>query len=194
MRKTREGIPGGLKLPKGSVIEGGRVRLRGKKLSDARNDYAWQSDPELARLDAAPALSIAYAFYLLDYADQMHFSAKGRFPFAVETMEGRHIGNCTCYDVDTEEEEAQLGIMIGDRDYWDKGYGADAVTAMVGHVFRNTELRRIYLKTLSWNRRAQRCFEKCGFTPCGSLSRNGDDFIVMELTRGQWEKREESRD
>jgi RimJ/RimL family protein N-acetyltransferase len=194
MRKTRERSFSGLKLPKGSVIDGGRVRLRGKKLSDARNDYAWQSDQELARLDAAPALSIAYAFYLLDYADQMHSRAGNRFPFAVETLEGRHIGNCTCYDVDTEEEEAQLGIMIGDRDYWGKGYGADAVTAMVGHVFRNTELRRIYLKTLNWNRRAQRCFEKCGFTPCGSLSRNGDDFIVMELTRGQWEKREESRD
>jgi RimJ/RimL family protein N-acetyltransferase len=106
----------------------------------------------------------------------------------VETTGGTHIGNCTCYDVNKTKGEAQLGIMIGDRNYWDKGYGADVVTAMVNHVFLNTNLKRIYLKTLDWNLRAQKCFKKCGFTPCRQLNRNGHNFVVMELRREQWQK------
>jgi RimJ/RimL family protein N-acetyltransferase len=164
---------------------GNRVKLREKRLTDARNDYAWQSDTELTRLDAAPLLSIAFPVYLLEYAHQLHNFGSSRYPLAVETLDGRHIGNCSCYDINDARGEAQLGIMIGDRNYWDKGYGSDAVTTLVNHIFLNTNLKRIYLKTLDWNLRAQKCFKKCGFTPCGQLQHNGNNFVVMELKRRQ---------
>jgi len=177
-----------LKLPRGKEIVGSKVRLRHKKLSDVRNDYRWQSDPELARLDAAPVLKASLPVYLLDYTDGIHKPGPSRYPLAVETLDGKHIGNCTCYDIDEDRSEAQLGIMIGERDYWDKGYGTDAVYTLVNHVFLNTGLQRIYLKTLEWNVRAQKCFQNCGFTSCGYLHRNGNDFTVMELKREQWLK------
>jgi RimJ/RimL family protein N-acetyltransferase len=185
----KKGTPlASLKASRGTAIIGRKVRLREKRLSDARNDYNWQSDPELAKLDAAPLLSVSFPVYLLDYTTQLHDPKLNRCPFAVETTGGTHIGNCTCYDVNKTKGEAQLGIMIGDRNYWDKGYGADVVTAMVNHVFLNTNLKRIYLKTLDWNLRAQKCFKKCGFTPCRQLNRNGHNFVVMELRREQWQK------
>jgi RimJ/RimL family protein N-acetyltransferase len=177
-----------LKDTKGGVIVGSKVKLRRKKLSDARNDHRWQSDTELARLDAAPVLSASFPVYLLDYTDRLHDSGAKRYPLAVETLDGKHIGNCTCYDINEGKGETQLGIMIGDRNYWDRGYGTDAVSTMVNHIFLNTNLKRIYLKTLEWNRRAQKCFQNCGFTPCGKLNRNGHDFVVMELRREQWAK------
>ncbi|MFH1646188.1 MAG: GNAT family protein [Chloroflexota bacterium] len=181
----------GLRALGGKVITGSKVRLREKKLSDVRTDYAWQSDTELVRLDAAPLLTASFPFYLLDYTDQLRLPAPHRYPLAVETLDGRFIGNCTCYDIDENKGEAQLGIMIGDRAYWDRGYGADTVRTVVNHVFMNTELRRIYLKTLDWNVRAQRCFAKCGFMACGQMKRNGHDFVLMELTREQWNKQPE---
>jgi RimJ/RimL family protein N-acetyltransferase len=173
-------------LPGG--ITGRKVRLREKKLSDVRNDHKWQADPELARLDAAPVLSMSFSLYLLDYAAALHQSHGNRYPLAVDTLDGKHIGNCTCYDIDEKRLDAQLGIMIGNRDYWDKGYGADAVSTMVDLVFRTTRLNRLYLKTLEWNLRAQKCFTRCGFTLFGRLRRNGYDFTLMELKRKQWEK------
>ena len=188
MRYKKGSSLAGFEARRGREIIGNKVRLRGKSLSDVRNDYMWQSDPEIARLDAAPLLSVSFPVYLLDYTDQLHRSKLNRYPFAVETFDGKHIGNCTCYDVNETNGEAQLGIIIGDRNYWDKGYGTDAVTALVNHVFLNTNLKRIYLKTLDWNLRAQKCFENCGFTPCGQLNRNGNNFVVMELKREQWEK------
>ncbi|MBN1177315.1 MAG: GNAT family N-acetyltransferase [Dehalococcoidales bacterium] len=181
----------GLKSLKGSVIQGrtgSKVRLREKKLGDVRNDYKWQSDAELAKLDAAPTLIMPFSVYLLDYATEIHRPRDKRYPLAVETIDGTHIGNCTCYDIDDKKSEAQLGIMIGDREYWDKGYGTDAVNALVDHVFETTTINRLYLKTLPWNVRAQKCFQKCGFTPCGKMNRNGYEFLLMELNREQWEK------
>ena len=178
----------GFRPIRGNIISGSKTRLREKKLSDVRNDYRWQADPELAKLDAAPVLIMSFPLYLLDYATALHQSHFNRYPLAVETLDGKHIGNCTCYDIDEKKREAQLGIMIGNRDYWDKGYGTDAVNIMVDYVFRTTKLQRLYLKTLEQNLRAQKCFARCGFTPFGHLRRNGYDFTLMELKREQWEK------
>ena len=179
----------GFEILKGRVIVGSKIKLREKKLSDARNDYAWQSDPELARLDAAPVMGISFPTYLLDYTDHLRASGSKRYPLAVETFDGEHIGNCTFYDINETSGEAQLGIMIGDRNFWDKGYGTDAVITLVNHIFLNTNLRRIYLKTLDWNLRAQKCFENSGFTTCGQLNRNGHNFLIMELKREHWAKK-----
>jgi RimJ/RimL family protein N-acetyltransferase len=179
-----------LKISRSETIDGSKVRLRHKKLTDVRNDYRWQLDPELSRLDAAPLLNTSFPVYLLDYADSVHRPGPNRYPLAVETLDGKHIGNCTCYDIDDDRGEAQLGIMIGDRDYWDKGYGTDTINTLVGHIFRNTGLNRVYLKTLDWNLRAQKCFQNCGFTMSGKLSRNGKTFIFMDMKREQWENRQ----
>ena len=191
MKIIRKTLPEGLRFPGGKSITGRLVSLREKKLSDVRNDYRWQTDQELARLDAAPVLKASFPVYLLDYSDQVHRLSAKRYPLAIETDEGRHIGNCTCYDIDEDKGEAQLGIMIGDRDYWDRGYGADALTTLVDHIFRNTDMKRLYLKTLDWNVRAQKCFSKCGFRPCGEMKRNGYNFILMEIRRHSWEKRQQ---
>ena len=172
------------------MIIGNKVRLRDKRLSDARNDYNWQTDPELTRLDAAPLLTTSFSQYLLDYTSHLHVITATRRPFAVETLDGKHIGNCSFYDVNETRGEAELGILIGDRNYWDKSYGTDAVATLVNHIFLQTNLKRIHLKTLDWNIRALKCFKKCGFIPCGHLYQGGYNFVVMELHRKQWEKQQ----
>jgi RimJ/RimL family protein N-acetyltransferase len=194
MRLRRSSDPAGLKSLRGAKIEGSKVRLREKKMSDVRTDYRWQMDPELSRLDAAEPMNVPFSFYLLDYAAELHRPRSRRFPMAIETLDGKHIGNFTVYDVDEKKGEAQLGIMIGNRDYWGQGYGADAMKAVVDHLFGKTGLARLYLKTLDWNTRAQKCFTRCGFARCGEMQRNGHAFWLMDLTRERWETgRDEGR-
>jgi RimJ/RimL family protein N-acetyltransferase len=168
-----------------------KIKLREKRLADAAYDYAWLIDVELAALDAAPVSTSTFPQYLADYASDLRYPPTVRHQFAIETKEGQHIGNCTYYGIDSDKREAELGIMIGDRDYWDKGYGADAITALLEYVFDKTKLNRLYLKTLVNNKRAQKCFAKCGFTPCGHLKKDGYSFILMELNREEWEKRQD---
>jgi len=179
----------GLKSLNGNIIIGKKIRLREKTLSDVRNDYQWQIDPELAELDASPILEISFSVYLLDYSSGIHHKDRHRFPLAIETLDGKHIGNCNCYDINVGKAEAQVGIMIGDKEYWGKGFGTDAVNTLVSHIYMASSFNRLYLKTLDWNKRAQKCFSKCGFTPYGTLKRDGYNFILMELKRGEWEKR-----
>ncbi len=169
---------------------GSKIKLRDKRLDDALDDYAWQTDPELTGLDAAPRLTTTFSQYLADYASELRYPSPTRHRFAVETLDGKHIGNCTYYDINETKSEAELGIMIGNRDYWDKGYGADTVTTLVNYIFRQTNLNRIYLKTLDSNTRAQKCFTKCGFIPNGHLVKDGFSFVLMEIYREQWEAHE----
>lgn len=158
-----------------------RIKLRQKKLSDAIEDYSWQIDPELSALDAALTLSISYQQYLAEYMFELRYPSANRFEFAIDTLNGEHIGNCVYYNVDTDENKAELGIMIGNRDYWDKGYGAEAVNTLLDYIFAKTSLRKIYLTTLVWNIRAQKCFKRCGFVECGQVHRDGSTFLVMVI-------------
>ena len=188
MKPKKNNALAGLKSQKAQFISGQKVRLRQKKLTDVRNDYNWQSDPELARLDAAPVLKASFPVYLMDYVEIIHKPERNRYPLSIETLQGKHIGNCTCYDINESKSEAQVGIMIGDRDYWDKGYGADTITTLVDHIFLSTLLNRVYLKTLDWNLRAQKCFRNCGFIRYTTVTRNGHNFLFMEIKREQWLK------
>lgn len=172
------------------MISGEKVKLRGKRLADAADDYAWLNDAELAKLDAAPLPTTTFPQYLASYVSDLSYPPTIRHQFAIETREGKHIGNCTYYGIDNDKKEAELGIMIGDRDYWDQGYGSEAVAVLLEYVFEKTKLNRLYLKTLVTNKRAQKCFAKCGFIPYGNFKKDGYSFILMELHREDWEKRQ----
>jgi RimJ/RimL family protein N-acetyltransferase len=170
------------------LIKGNKVVLRPKRISDASNDYLWRRDEELTRLDAAQILRIPFSSFLLDYHDEIRLESPRRRRFAIDTMDGQHIGNCMVYNIDARKKEAEIGIMIGNRDYWDNGYGVDAVNTLVDYVFKTMAIDRIYLNTLEWNLRAQRCFRKCDFAPFKKQKRFSNTFVVMELLRSDWEK------
>ena len=171
-----------------TTIQGRRVVLREKTLQDAQNDYRWRVDPELARLDDTIPLRMTFSAFLEMYEDELKYPTPGRRRFAVESADGRHIGNCMYYDLNLLQGEAELGIMIGEREYWDQGYGTETVEAVLGHLFQKLRLRRVYLHTLEWNTRAQKCFLKCGFVPTGKVYRSGSLLIAMEILREEWAK------
>ena len=175
------------------VLQGVRVVLRDKCIEDAEQDYIWRSDHELAKLDAAYPLTMSFERYLKMFQDQLKYPTPGSHHFATETLDGKFIGNCMYYDLDSVNLQAELGIVIGDRDYWSNAYGYDAVTTLLEYCFTEKGLKRVYLHTLEWNHRAQRCFEKCGFVPVRQVRRLSHDFILMEVLRDDWFAKAEER-
>lgn len=163
-----------------------KVLLRPKLLTDAPDDYRWRKDPLLAYLDAIAPITIGFEEYVRCYQEEMESPNKEYLHFGIESEDGKHIGNCMIYDVDEYLGEAQIGILIGERAYWDTGYGCQAVTILIEKAFQYPGIARIHLQTVRTNLRAQRCFTKCGFGPCGEVSRNGFDLVVMELKRSAW--------
>ena len=174
-------------------LRGVKVLLRDKREEDAERDYIWRSDPELARLDAAYPLTMSFDRYLKIFRDQLRYPTPGSHHFSTETFDGKFIGNCMYYDLDSVNLQAELGIVIGDRDYWSNSYGYDAVTTLLDYMFTEKGLKRVYLHTLEWNKRAQRCFEKSGFTAVKMVRRISQDFLLMEVLREDWFAKSEER-
>jgi RimJ/RimL family protein N-acetyltransferase len=88
---------------------------------------------------------------------------------------------------------ATLGMMIGDRQYWGKGYGTAVIKLFVRFLFTRYNLHRIDLATFSENQRAIRSYEKCGFVAEGVRRKamwtvNGyRDQVMMGLLREDWD-------
>lgn len=165
------------------ITRGHRTVVRRKRLADARDEYRWRSDAELAEFDASRPVQSAFENYERNWSFDYRFTDMAGRSFAVENESGRHIGNIMYYNIDQARAEAEIGISIGEREYWSQGYGSDALTALTRALFRTTPLRRFYLHTLDWNERAQRAFRRAGFDVSGTSWRDGHTFLVMELRR-----------
>lgn len=168
------------------LLEGEKVKVREKRLSDAEEDHTWRQDAELARLDAAAPLRLDIQEYVRQYKRELEHPSAFSRRFGIDTHDGVHIGNCMYYDVDYARGAAELGILLGNRDYWDGGYGTEAVQLLLWHIFTNMPVKRVYLHTLDWNHRAQRSFEKCGFQIIRPVKRSGWEFFYMELKQERW--------
>ena len=103
--------------------------------------------------------------YLKTYQDQLKYPTPGSHHFATDTLDGKMIGNCMYYDLDSVNLTAEVGIVLGDRDYWSNAYGYDAVVTLLQFLFDERNLKRVYLHTLEWNKRAQRCFREMRLRP-----------------------------
>lgn len=167
-------------------IRGNKVIIRPKKPSDAENDYLWQTDPELSALDAMEPSIMPFRDFYREYIGWLKHTDSNRITFGIDTPDGKHIGNCVYYNIDEPNQETEIGIMIGNRNYWSKGYGTDSISTLIDYIFRDRKFNRVYLKTLETNLRAQKCFLKSGLTPCGFREKEGYKFLLMEMSYSRW--------
>jgi RimJ/RimL family protein N-acetyltransferase len=104
------------------VLEGRLVRLRALEPTDAERAYMWINDREVTQY-----LMARYPFSLEFEKDWLAGASKtndfGEMRLAIETKDGVHIGNCGLHRARPEDRHAELGILIGEKDYWSNGYG-----------------------------------------------------------------------
>lgn len=170
-------------MPITIIATGSRVILRQKKLEDSVEDYSWSTDPELSKLDATSPITIGFNEYLIYYTDKLKYHGSLRNMYAIDTTEGVHIGNCTYYNIDEKKKEAELGIMIGDRRYWNQDYGYESILLLRNYIFITTNINRLFLHVLDWNIRGYKSFIKSGFMHCGISEKGEYRFMVMEFYR-----------
>jgi RimJ/RimL family protein N-acetyltransferase len=113
--------------------------------------------------------------------------------FTIHTLaDDRLIGLIGLYTIFWLHREAFMGINIGERDFWGKGYGTDALRVLLRYAFDELNLYRVSLSVLEGNERAMRSYEKCGFRYEGRERRvwayDGRrwDEIYMGLLREEW--------
>lgn len=128
---------------------------------DLTNNYIWANDLELTRLAGATPLprscqDVEQWFKGLSLDPEKHI-------FSIKTRQGEHLGNIEFRGLDLRCGNAELGILIGNRDAWHKGVGTEAVLTMCRFGFEELRLHRIYAHTLAINPHAGALFRKCGF-------------------------------
>ena len=105
------------------------------------------------------------------------------------------IGNLALSSISMPFRHASLGIVIGEKSCWSKGYGSEALNLMLGYGFDQLNLHRIFLTVLSFNGRAISAYEKVGFKREGvfrdHIFRNGKyhDVYYMGILEDEWRKR-----
>ena len=113
--------------------------------------------------------------------------------FSIVTIdEDKLIGNCALTNIDKANRRANADILIGYKNYWGKGYGRDAFVLLLDYGFVVLNLKTIYLRVKSFNKRAIKMYEKVGFQKQGRLRNasfmNGKwfDDLIMDITREEF--------
>ncbi|SHK07391.1 Protein N-acetyltransferase, RimJ/RimL family [Geosporobacter subterraneus DSM 17957] len=96
--------------------------------------------------------------------------SKTNYNFAIVDLEKNELlGNVGFPSIDTVNGIAEVGIFIGNKDYWGKGYGTEAMQLILDFGFNILNLHSIYLKVFAYNKPAIECYKKAGFKEVGRL-------------------------
>ena len=176
------------------LFTGKLVRLSGIDPAELSSSFArWHRDSEFKRLlDFDPA-RLYSAKAIKEWMEKHLESKKDAFWFSIRTLED----DCLIGDIDLmvtnwSSGEAFVGVGIGERDFWGKGYGTDAMNVILRYAFLELNLRRVSLDVFEYNERAVRSYQKAGFQLEGRqrqyIQREGRrwDVLYMGILREEW--------
>lgn len=175
------------------MIYGDRVRLRHIERDDLPKFVEWLNDPEVSQgLSMHNPLSMAEEE---NWFEKMLKSPNEERPLCIEAKQDdgwQLIGNSSFFSIDWRNRAGELGIFIGDKTYWDQGYGTEVVRLLLRHGFSTLNQFRIFLRVFEDNPRAIRSYEKAGFVHEGRQRQaeyhDGQfhDVLFMSVLRPEW--------
>jgi RimJ/RimL family protein N-acetyltransferase len=145
-------------------IRGTRVRLRPITMDDLPHCTRWGGDPEVMhhvtnRTFTAAEEKASLESVLKSDTDKV---------FVIENEDRRPIGTCGIHLVPKNpelagEEGLSIGLLVGEKSEWGKGYGPEVVRALADFTHRAYRTRRVWLTVDDIHGRAVRAYEKAGF-------------------------------
>lgn len=180
------------------MLKGERVTLRGVRRDDLLRLWEFNNDPEVEIAGGGdPPMPQSLERLEAEYDESVKKGGRDGTTFAIEA-DGKLIGQCGLHgfnDLHGVVHRCDLGISIGDKDYWGRGYGREAITLLVDYAFTYWNVQRVGLQVLATNERAIRSYQAVGFIEEGRLRRhmwsNGNyvDGVCMSILREEWQAR-----
>ena len=149
-------------------MEGKKVRIRALEKTDIDEIMKWVNDPEvkdnlLMRYPVSRDQEERWIEKALDTSNERNKV------FAIETKDGVYLGGIGLHRINWENRNAEVGIVIGKKEHWNKGYGTDAMMTILDFAFNRMNLHRVHLRVFDFNTRGIKSYEKCGFKKEGVL-------------------------
>jgi RimJ/RimL family protein N-acetyltransferase len=171
-------------------LKGKKTILRPFEDKDAERCCRWVNDPEVAQYISNhwPMTVTEEAKWIAD----MSSGKRTGFGLAIETHDGIHIGNMGVHKINWIDGTAETGALIGEKEYWGKGYGTDAKMQLLNHLFNTLNLRKICSAALAFNARSIAYSLHCGYMEEGRrkkhVFRNGayHDIVDLALFKEDW--------
>lgn len=171
-------------------LHGERIWLRRPQMPDAHFVFHWERDDEVWRYDPHRPYSQSMTDFLPIF-ERNYVRGNGRqFWFIIEDEQHLPIGTITYFNVDQRAGQAEMGLGLGDKTRWGKGYGREAISTLVQYLFTQPYFVRLYAETALANIPARKAFVKAGFDEIGQIfdpRSSGDPWILLEI----WKYRRE---
>lgn len=144
-------------------LRSSRLRLRPLVPADAAGRYAvWMADPEVTKFLESRFTSSTEA-ELEAYVRAAEANPAVHF-FAIELeAEHRHVGNIKLGPIEEPHRRGDIGIVVGERDCWGKGYAAEAIELVTSWALGELRLAKVTAGAYSTNIGSIRAFERAGY-------------------------------
>lgn len=171
---------------------GEKLYLSPCKIEDAALWTEWFNDLEVS----IPLGDEAYDMVTLGNQAQLanQFINEGSRVFSiVDKNTDETIGRCLLFNIHHIDRRAMMGIVIGEKSYWNQGYGTEATSLLLDYAFNLLNLNRVELGVFSFNQRAIRSYQKVGFQMIGTrrqfriLAGETHDLILMDILADEFE-------
>ncbi len=148
------------------MFTGTNLTLRAITRADLPRYVAWLNDPEVIE-----HLSLFLPMNIDDETEWYEAQRKNASVqnFAIETKAGKHIGSVGLMNINQRVQSAELGIVIGEKSEWGKGYGQEAILLLLEYAFNTLNLNRVYLRVDTNHPGAIKCYQRCGFVTEGEM-------------------------
>ena len=146
-------------------ICGKKVVLRAMELEDCELVIGMFNDPEIECLVggwAFPVSMFAQKKWL-----ELHYNDQNAFRFIIDTKEDGPVGVLTLTDIDWKNRRAAIGVKLASKDNRYKGYGTDAIMAVMRYAFDELGFHRLDASRLAMNQTSAHMMLKCGFVEEG---------------------------
>lgn len=180
---------------------GKRIRLRAAEKEDIHAFLRWVNDPEVT--ENLVLVSPMSRFEEERWYETMMKQPASEHVFVIEIKEQSTkedycpIGTCQFHNIDWRNRSAEIGIMIGEKSFWDQGYGSETMLLLLEHGFGTLNFHRIWLQVYAKNKRGIRAYEKAGFLYEGKYRQahyqhgSYHDIHLMSVLKGEWEEKKQ---
>ena len=145
------------------LFRGQLVRLTGEDPETrAKVEVRWERDTEYHRLADGDPAQLWSEKKMKEWMEK-RLERQNLHEFSIRSLADDRLIGAVGLSVDWPRRDSMVGIAIGERDLWGKGYGTDAMRLVLLYAFTELNLRRVTLATHGYNTRARRSYEKVGF-------------------------------
>lgn len=181
------------------MFNGRLIRLRALEPGDAETIFRFRQDSEILRHEGRPSWpqSLADLRYRLEKLPEIEGQGDD-MQLAVETLAGEMVGEINIQLADPKHGTFALGIGLGERSAWGKGYAKEAVVLILRFMFMERRYQKCNVGIYAFNDRSLALFRRLGFVEEGCLRRNYfangryHDEIALGLLREEFLERMES--